>query len=169
MGAPFATSGTPCCGRRGDTFHPSPPGETALNPDVRPTRDKTLLELEGDSEAVTTIDRHLVKAVRRLRELPIRDYRTEDLRLMIGQGMGLPYLVPIALDVLEADPFAKGDYYPGDLLKMVTSVPLAFWSDHPSYRRRAAHVVRRALQGFDQVETIPELRGDLRAAGALLD
>ena len=161
-------SGTPCCDRRGDTFHSSPPGKT-LNPDVRPTRDKTLLELEGDSGAVATGDRHLVKAVRRLRELPIRDYRVEDLRFMIGEGMGLPYLVPIALDVLEADPFAKGDYYPGDLLKMVTTVPLAFWSDHASYRRRAAHVVRRALQGFDQAGTIPELRGDLWAAGALLD
>jgi len=139
------------------------------SPDVRPTREKTLLELEGEGGAVSTIDRHLVKAVRRLRELPIRDYRIEDLRLMIGQGIGLRYLVPLALDVLEADPFAKGDYYPGDLLKMVTSVPRGFWSDHPSYRRRAAHVVRRALQGFDQVETIPELRGDLWAAGAQLD
>lgn len=139
------------------------------SPDVRPTRDKTLLELEGERASVSTVDSHLVKAVRRLRELPIRDYRTEDLRLMIGQGVGLPYLVPIALEVLEADPFAEGDYYPGDLLKMVTSVPREFWSDHPSYRRRAAHIVRRALQGFDQAETIPELRGDLWAAGAILD
>ena len=139
------------------------------SPDFRPTRDKTLLELEGAGGAVSTSDRHLVKAVRRLQGLPIRDYRIEDLRLMIGQGIGLPYLVPIALDVLESNPFAKGDYYPGDLLKMVTSVPHGFWSDHPSFRRRAAHVVRRALQGFDQVETIPELRNELRAAGAQLD
>lgn len=163
------TSGTPCCGRRGDTFQPSPPSGTDLSPDVRPTREKTLIELEGDSGAISTVDSHLVKTVRRLRELPIRDYRIEDLRLMIGQGIGLPYLVPIALEVLEADPFAEGDYYPGDLLKMVTSVPMAFWSEHPSYRRRAAHVVRRALQGFHQARTIPELRGDLWAAGALLD
>jgi hypothetical protein len=139
------------------------------SPDLRPTRDKTLLELEGEGGAVSTFDRHVVKAVRRLRRLPIRDYRIEDLRLMIGQGMGLPYLIPLALDVLESDPFAKGDYYPGDLLKMVTSVPQEFWIDHPSFRRRAAHVVRRALQGFDQAETLPELRSDLWAAGAQLD
>jgi len=138
-------------------------------PDLRPTRDKTLFELEGAGDVVSTYDRHLVNAVRRLRGLPIRDYRIEDLRLMIGQGIGLPYLVPLALEVLEADPFAKGDYYRGDLLKMVTSVPQRFWSDHPSFRRRAAHVVRRALQGFDEAETIPELRNDLRAAGAQLD
>ncbi|MGH7613005.1 MAG: contact-dependent growth inhibition system immunity protein [Gemmatimonadales bacterium] len=117
-----------------------------------------------------SIPEHLqAKAVRRLCEIPIRDYRIEDLRLMIGQGIGLRYLVPIALEVLEADPFAEGDYYPGDLLKMVSSVRREFWRDHPSYRRRAAHVVRRALQGFDQAETIPELRGDLWAAGAQLD
>jgi len=139
------------------------------SPDLRPTRDKTLLELEGAGGAVSTFDRHLVEAVRRLRRLPIRDYRIEDLRLMIGQGLGLPYLVPLALDVLESDPFAKGDYYPGDLLRMVTSVPQEFWSDHPSFRRRAAHVVRRALQGFDQAETLPELRSELWAAGAQLD
>ena len=139
------------------------------SPDLRPTRDKTLLELEGEGAAVSPFDRHIVKAVRRLRGLPLRDYRIEDLRLMIGQGIGLPYLVPLALEVLESDPFAKGEYYRGDLLKMVTSLPLGFWSDHPSLRRRAAHIVRRALQGFDQAETIPELRNELRAAGAQLD
>jgi hypothetical protein len=48
-------------------------------------------------------------------------------------------------------------------------VPQGFWSDQPSLRRRAAHVVRRALQGFDQAETLPELRSELRAAGARLD
>lgn len=89
--------GTRCGDRRGDTFRSSPPGET-LNLDVRPTRDQTLLEREGDSGAVTTGERHLVKAVRRLRELPIRDYRVEDLRVMIGEGMGLFIPLTIALD-----------------------------------------------------------------------
>jgi hypothetical protein len=52
---------------------------------------------------------------------------------------------------------------------MVTSVPRGFWSDQPSLLRRAAHVVRSALQGLDQAETLPELRSELWAAGARLD
>nr|WP_095876306.1 contact-dependent growth inhibition system immunity protein [Streptomyces sp. TLI_235] len=41
------------------------------------------------------------------------------LRLLIGQGVGLPHLVPLALDLLERDPAAEGGLFPGDLLDAV--------------------------------------------------
>ena len=34
---------------------------------------------------------------------------------MIGQKIGLDYLLPIAIKVLEKEPFIETDYYEGDL------------------------------------------------------
>ena len=42
-------------------------------------------------------DSSLVKNCYRLRRVPLKHFRIEDLRLMIGQEIGLKYLLPIAL------------------------------------------------------------------------
>ena len=46
----------------------------------------------------------------------------EDLQIMIGQQIGLPYLVPITLQRLRANVLAEGAFYPGDLLANVLRV-----------------------------------------------
>ena len=46
---------------------------------------------------------------------------------MSGQGLGLQYLMPLALNRLGRRPLAAGDFYPGDLLKAVLDAPSGFW------------------------------------------
>ncbi len=46
---------------------------------------------------------------------------------MIGQGITLEYLTVLALEILETDILAEGDYYPGDLLKSVINIHPDFW------------------------------------------
>lgn len=62
---------------------------------------------------------------------------------MIGQGIGLAWLVPLALDVLERQPPATGDFYPGDLLGSVLRVGHEFWSREAESRSRAWAVLDR--------------------------
>jgi len=75
---------------------------------------------------------------------------------MIGQGIGLAYLVPIALDRLEEQPLAEGDLYPGDLLTAVLTIDVAFWkNDRDSFERIRAIVsqvreMRPSLEEFDR-------------------
>ena len=38
---------------------------------------------------------------------------------MIGQNIGLNFLIPLALDELKQNILAEGDFYEGDLLKSV--------------------------------------------------
>jgi len=47
--------------------------------------DKSLEELEGTQRPAATHDSRLVHEVHRLRRIPLKRYRIEDLRLMIGQ------------------------------------------------------------------------------------
>jgi contact-dependent growth inhibition (CDI) system CdiI-like immunity protein len=67
-------------------------------------RRETLDELEGVVSRPHPYESYLNGQIYRLRRTPIGEFTTEDLRLMIGQGIGLFFLVPIALEVLRADP-----------------------------------------------------------------
>jgi CDI immunity proteins len=94
-------------------------------------RSKTLEQLEGIERTELGLATPLVKEIHRLYAVPLERFSTENLRIMIGQQRGLPYLVPMALDILEADPWAAGDFYAGDLLHSVVRVASEFWKSHP--------------------------------------
>lgn len=82
--------------------------------------DQTLEQIEQDYWPEPPSDAtFLVRRVTALRRVPLAELGVEDLRIMIGQGVGLPVLVPRALAVLEREPLAEGDFYPGDLLSAV--------------------------------------------------
>jgi hypothetical protein len=67
----------------------------------------------------------------------------ETLEQLEGGTWAVP-LVPRALDLLEADPLAEGDYYPGDLLmSVVGTVPYA--GSSPGLLQRLLGVVDRAV------------------------
>ncbi|HKD25505.1 MAG TPA: contact-dependent growth inhibition system immunity protein [Xanthobacteraceae bacterium] len=66
----------------------------------------------------------------RLRGVPLRDFTAEDLRITIGQNIGLEYLVPLALERLDHDPFTPGAYYPCDLLVSMLRSDVKFWQRH---------------------------------------
>jgi len=93
-------------------------------------RSKTLENLEKDYWEKPEYCSHLVTRCHALRKVVIDEFTTEDLRLMIGQNMGLPYLMVKAIEILNGDLFTEGDLYPGNLLKQVIEVELAFWKDH---------------------------------------
>ena len=88
---------------------------------------KTLENLEKDYWGEPTYDSHLVQTCHQLRKKPLKEFETEDLRTMIGQNIGLKYLIPIALATLKENILAEGDLYQGDLLKSVLTSDREFW------------------------------------------
>ena len=107
--------------------------------------DRTIEELEDERWSEPGFGSHLVSECHRLRKVQLRLFTIENLRIMLGQNIGSRYLVPIALERLEVEPFAEGDFYPGDLLCNVLSLPHGFWVDNPELRDRAAAVAAAAL------------------------
>ena len=86
--------------------------------------DKTLEELENDFWGKPKMKSHLVTECHRLRKVPLNQFNVENLRIMLGQGSSVKYLLPIAIQKLEKDPLAEGDFYPGDLLSSVIRLPV---------------------------------------------
>ncbi|GIF09717.1 contact-dependent growth inhibition system immunity protein [Actinoplanes siamensis] len=125
-------------------------------------REQSLEEVEGDAWGDAPADAtKLIATIHELRRKPIGSLEVEDLRVLLGQREGVPVLVPRALDILERDPLAEGDYYPGDLLNAVLSrVPAEYWADHPSESARL-----RALVATVELEEVDddELRADIVA------
>jgi hypothetical protein len=96
-------------------------------------RQKTLENLEKDFWGKPDYDSHLVTRCYELRKLPLDNFTTEDLRIMIGQEISLDYLIPLALEVLAIDLFAEGDFFEGDLLKNVLAIKTDFWDNNKNY------------------------------------
>jgi len=118
--------------------------------------DKTLDELDPPTWGEPDYDSHLAATCHQLRRKPLRDYSVEDLRIMIDQRIGLEWLLPMAIEILEREPLAEGDLYTGDLLASVLRVDADFWATHLVWRDR----LQQLLEG------VPELPNDLGDAAA---
>jgi hypothetical protein len=117
-------------------------------------RAKSLQELEGKDWGEPTYSSHLVTECHRLRRVPLQDFTAGDLRIMIGQQIGLPYLIPLAIESLQSDPLIEGDFYRGDLLVSVLRVESPFWSDHPDCRQQVTDIVSRAFSVLTTLDVI---------------
>ena len=59
---------------------------------------KTLENLENSNWGEPKFDSHLVITCHKLRKKQLKDFEIEDLRIMIGQNIGLKFLIPIAIE-----------------------------------------------------------------------
>lgn len=99
-------------------------------------------------------DSHLVTTVYKLRKKNLDEFTAEDLRIVIGQNLSLPILIPKAVDLLEKDILAEGDFYPGDLLEHVLKVKLQFWDEHPEMKVKLKHLFAKKQQ---RIKHCPDL------------
>jgi CDI immunity proteins len=132
-------------------------------------RSKSLQQLGWQDWGEATYDSHIVTECHRLRRVPLGEYKVEDLRITIGQNLGLEYLVPLALEQLQEDPFAEGAYFPGDLLVTVLGAKGEFWQAHPELRDHIATVAERAISSFPTVPDIARQTVTIAVTGAYKD
>jgi len=108
-------------------------------------RSRSLEELDGVWPPDPEFTTGLVERVHKARKKPLNELTVEDLRTLIGQQVGLPHVMPLAIAIIERDPLAEGDFYPGDLLSSVVSAK-SFLSEHSGLKCRAEQAAVNALQ-----------------------
>jgi hypothetical protein len=118
---------------------------------------QTLTEIEGQDWGEPTYPSYVVTNSHRLRHKPLCEFTAEDLRFMLGQQISLPILMPMALDVLEVDPFAGGETNHGALLCVALKVNPQFWQDYPSlwYRMNVVMVDLHSMRDLMENELLP--------------
>lgn len=109
---------------------------------------KTLENLEKKVWPTFSSDEgsNLIMTCNSLRKKQLQDFTTEDLRIMIGQEIGLYYLMPLAIEILTDNIFAEGDMYEGDLLKNVLDLDTKFWDDHKIYWQQLNDIIKERRQ-----------------------
>lgn len=119
----------------------------------------------------------LVRFLAQLRKKPLGQLTSGEVCTAINQKMGLQYVVPLAVETIEAFPLVEARYYAGDMLAALARVPDGFWAEHQNLLRRTVPVVERtvaymereAAKSADQFvygDILPELRSFLDARRA---
>jgi CDI immunity proteins len=110
-------------------------------------RSKSLQELEEhDWGDPAPTDSSLVAKCMQLRRKPLAEFTAGDLRIMIGEQISLSYLIGLAVEHLELDPFVEATFYPGDLLCAVVRLDEDFWINHPDSLERLRPIVKKAVK-----------------------
>lgn len=117
-------------------------------------RQKSLESLEKKTWPALSSDEgsYLIKTCNSLRKKQLQDFTTEDLRIMIGQEIGLYFLMPLAIETLTDNLFAEGDYYEGDLLKSVLDVDTKFWDDNEDHWQQLNELIKNRRQEIKEMK-----------------
>jgi hypothetical protein len=106
---------------------------------------KNLTQLEESDWGHSSSESYIERGCHELRYKPLEDMETEDLRLLIGQNIGLRYLMSIAFDVLRQNPLAEGMHYPGDLLSTTLRAKPGFYDENPAASVEIQVITQRAI------------------------
>src|SRR5688500_14431168 len=94
-------------------------------------RHKTLENLEKDFWGEPTYDSYLIRRSHEIRKLPLIELTNDDLAMMLRQHSSLDYMVPLAIDKLQADILAYGDSScEGAIMDAMVKIPASFWKEN---------------------------------------
>lgn len=114
----------------------------------------TLTELENHDWGPPTYDSHLVQTIHQLRYKPIEQFTDGDLRICLGQNVGLVFLVPLALARVESEPLLEASFYPGDLLVALLQAESDFWNRQTHLARQLSVVANRTEHETDNAHVL---------------
>jgi hypothetical protein len=126
--------------------------------DAHPDTSKSLQELDGQhwgepSAAPTP----MVGRVLELRRKPFRDLTDGEVRLAVGQSVGLRHVLPLAVERLRPNPLLDADNYPGDLLAALIRLDAQVWTEWPDLHAELAELFRLAMaRSPDETESLRE-------------
>jgi hypothetical protein len=126
---------------------------------------KTLETLEKQvwpSLNETDQESYLITECNRLRKIPLKDFETEDFRILIGQDIGLKFLIPLAIDILRKDILAEGDNYPGDLLANILRSDKQFWKEDKSQWKSVCELYESNKDRIKSSDLIWDIKKDLK-------
>jgi CDI immunity proteins len=118
----------------------------------------TLEQLEDDVWPEPKAPTRLLATCHRLRKKEIAKFSIEDMRILVGQGIGLAHLVPLVLAMLERDSLAAGDFYPGDLLQALTRN--SNWQAIEGWSSRVEAICRDAIARLPADSPASEIDGE---------
>jgi hypothetical protein len=99
----------------------------------------------------------MVARIHELRRVPVGQLSVDDVRLLIGQKVGVHTLLPVAVEQLSREPLLAATFYPGDLLRAVLRIPKTYWEQEAGLLERLRSIV-------DSIDEVPsEIEAEVRS------
>lgn len=115
---------------------------------------KSIVELENIVWEDSDFGSYVVQTSQRAVKKPLNQLSLEEIRLLLSQKIGVPYVLPIAVAALEQDILQEVHYYEGDLLNIVLRLTEAFWRDAKEERNIVAQLVREHYSQIEEAECV---------------
>ncbi len=103
--------------------------------------DCSLDEIEGFKENTSGLNSGLIERCMLARAKKIKELSVEEVRVLISQKIGLNYIVPFSLGILEKEPLIFGGLHKGDLLVAVLNVDESFWATNPKWNNQLMEII----------------------------
>lgn len=101
--------------------------------------------------------------------IPLENFNVENLRFMIQQEFGWKFLIPIAIEILEVNPYADfEDTDSGGLLSSLLRIKKIFWQENSVLYQKVEKILQKAesvkTERAEEVLTIflPQIIYDFR-------
>ena len=105
------------------------------------TLEEMVLQKQWKTTVPSTDGSRVERQIYLLSQKADKDFSIEDLRFIILQEIGLSRYIPMAIQKLEDNIFAEGDFYEGDLLSAVLQVSDEYWKSHNEERVALARLL----------------------------
>ena len=92
--------------------------------------DKSIEELTGEYLGEPKFKSYVVITSTKAVKKPIKDLTTEEIRLLIGQRLGVKYLLHRAVLIVEKDPLICASLYEGDLMHVLLELEPEEWAEN---------------------------------------
>ena len=122
--------------------------------------DKSIEELENDYWEDSDFNSYIVLTTQNARKKPVSQLSDEEIRLLIGQKIGLKYLIPIALSLISKDPLVEVTFYKGDLLSQLLKLSYNDWEHNEEDLKFFQKIVNDNLT---LIQSCDEISNDLIA------
>jgi len=106
----------------------------------------------------------LIVNVYKARKKLLAHLSVEDLRLLISQGIGLKYTIPLAIELLKFNVLAEGDHYEGDLLLSVLRVDHHYWVGNIEDAQSLRDIYQENIDLIEQFDTTDEIKKEILSA-----
>lgn len=104
--------------------------------------DKSIEELENDFLGEPAFGSYTVTACHRARQKPLSELSAEDIRLLLGQKIGLKYILPLAMELIEKEPLREVTFFEGDMLCQLLRLDEVHWRDNEAEFEILKKIVR---------------------------
>ena len=86
---------------------------------------------------------------RSVRDVPLNKLQVEDISRACRQNIHLVHVIPLALNMLEANPLA-GEMYDGELLVSLKAVPTDYWDAHVNDKLACRAIIEKVVNTLSE-------------------